>query len=63
MLTAEPTGGAGSSLPTPVLLISGLATLVAVVVSGMSVHLQLRNYRKPALQRCVLLVHISELSV
>jgi hypothetical protein len=45
------------------LLISGLATLVAVVVSGMSVHLQLRNYRKPALQRCVLLVHISGLSV
>ncbi|KAJ7301772.1 DUF300 domain-containing protein [Mycena albidolilacea] len=58
MLTAQPTGGAGSSLPTPVLLVSGLATLVAVVVSGMSVHLQLRNYRKPALQRMVVRIMI-----
>ncbi|KAJ7301770.1 organic solute transporter Ostalpha-domain-containing protein [Mycena albidolilacea] len=58
MLMAEPTGGAGSSLPTPVLLISGLATLVAVLVSGMSVHLQLRNYRKPALQRMVVRIMI-----
>jgi hypothetical protein len=46
-------GGAGSRLPTAVLTIAGLATLVAVIVSGMSIHLQFRNYRKPALQRYV----------
>ncbi|KAJ7834025.1 organic solute transporter subunit alpha/Transmembrane protein [Mycena olivaceomarginata] len=55
MLTAEPTGGAGSSLPTPVLLVSGIAT---VVVSAMSVHLQLRNYRKPALRRMIVRIMI-----
>ncbi|KAJ7256174.1 organic solute transporter Ostalpha-domain-containing protein [Mycena haematopus] len=55
---AEPTGGAGSSLPTPVLVVAGLSTLVAVVVSGMSIHLQLRNYRKPALQRMVVRIMV-----
>ncbi|KAF8151839.1 organic solute transporter Ostalpha-domain-containing protein [Mycena galopus ATCC 62051] len=54
----EPTGGAGSSLPTPVLVVAGLSTLVAVVVSGMSIHLQLRNYRKPALQRMVVRIMV-----
>ncbi|KAJ7176913.1 DUF300 domain-containing protein [Mycena filopes] len=57
-MRAEPTGGAGSSLPTPVLTVAGLFTLVAVVVSGMSIHLQLRNYRKPALQRMVVRIMI-----
>ncbi|KAJ7195993.1 DUF300 domain-containing protein [Mycena rebaudengoi] len=46
-------GGAGAKLPTSVLTVSGLCTLVAVVVSGMSIYLQLKNYRKPALQRMV----------
>ncbi|KAI5982405.1 DUF300-domain-containing protein [Pisolithus albus] len=45
--------GAGSGLPLPVLLIAGASTLVAVVVSGLSIWLQLRNYRKPPLQRMV----------
>ncbi|KAH7890549.1 DUF300-domain-containing protein [Phlebopus sp. FC_14] len=45
--------GAGSSLPFPVLLLSGISTLVAVIVSGLSIWLQLRNYRKPFLQRMV----------
>jgi hypothetical protein len=43
--------GAGSHLPTSVLAIAGLSTLVAVLVSAMSIHLQLKNYRKPILQR------------
>ncbi|KAK7051973.1 DUF300-domain-containing protein [Favolaschia claudopus] len=54
----EPTGGAGSSLPTLVLVVAGIATFVAVVVSGMSIHLQLRNYRKPALQRMVVRIMV-----
>ncbi|KAG1795844.1 DUF300-domain-containing protein [Suillus variegatus] len=47
-------GGAGSSLPLPVLLLAGVSTLVAVTVSGLSIWLQLRNYRKPLLQRMVI---------
>lgn len=45
--------GAGSSLPTPVLVLAGVSSLIAVLVSAMSVYLQLKNYRKPSLQRCV----------
>ncbi|KAG2121955.1 DUF300-domain-containing protein [Suillus clintonianus] len=47
-------GGAGSGLPIPVLLLAGVSTLVAVTVSGLSIWLQLRNYRKPLLQRMVI---------
>ncbi|KAI6100344.1 DUF300-domain-containing protein [Pisolithus sp. B1] len=45
--------GAGSGLPLPVLAFAGASTLIAVVVSGLSIWLQLRNYRKPLLQRMV----------
>ncbi|KIK91583.1 hypothetical protein PAXRUDRAFT_13711 [Paxillus rubicundulus Ve08.2h10] len=45
--------GSGSRLPLPVLLLAGICTLVAVVVSGLSIWLQLTNYRKPLLQRMV----------
>lgn len=45
--------GAGSRLPTPILVLAGTSTFVAVIVSAMSIHLQLRNYRKPSLQRMV----------
>ena len=45
--------GTVSRLPTAVLAVSGVCTVVAVLVSMMSIHLHLRNYRKPALQRCV----------
>ena len=45
--------GTGSRLPTAVLVVAGVCTIVAVLVSMMSIHLHLRNYRKPALQRCV----------
>ncbi|KAJ7757267.1 DUF300-domain-containing protein [Mycena maculata] len=50
--------GAGSRLPTSVLTVAGLSTLVAVIVSGMSIHFHLRNYRKPALQRMVVRIMI-----
>ncbi|KAI6004489.1 DUF300-domain-containing protein [Pisolithus orientalis] len=55
--------GAGSSLPLPVLVISGVSTFVAVVVSGLSIWLQLRNYRKPFLQRMVFASLISLFSL
>ncbi|KAF8621266.1 hypothetical protein AX15_007926 [Amanita polypyramis BW_CC] len=45
--------GSGSSLPVPVLVLAGVCTLVAVLVSAMSIYLQLKNYRKPLLQRMV----------
>ncbi|PPQ80136.1 hypothetical protein CVT25_001435 [Psilocybe cyanescens] len=45
--------GAGSRLPTWLLLVAGLSALIAVLVSMMSIFLQLRNYRKPSLQRMV----------
>ncbi|KAG8962605.1 hypothetical protein FRC03_003974 [Tulasnella sp. 419] len=49
--TSFPFGGSGSSLQWPVLLSTGIATLVATLVAGGSIWLQLKNYRKPVLQR------------
>ena len=54
MLTLTDIGlghGSGSRLPLPVLQLTGISTVVAVAVSGISIWLQLRNYRKPLLQR------------
>jgi hypothetical protein len=50
-LTTGTGSGPGSGLPVFVLAIAGIATVVAVVVGVMSIHLQLKNYRKPHLQR------------
>ncbi|KAJ3496542.1 hypothetical protein NLJ89_g10472 [Agrocybe chaxingu] len=50
--------GAGSRLPTVLLVFAGLSTLVAVLVSFWSILLQLRSYRKPALQRMVVRIMI-----
>lgn len=44
-------GGAGSQLPGTVLWLSGASTVVAVLVSAGSIWMQLKNYRKPLLQR------------
>ncbi|TFK67792.1 DUF300-domain-containing protein [Pluteus cervinus] len=52
------TGGAGSRLPTLVLSIAGFSTFVAVLVSMISIWLQLKNYRKPLLQRMVVRIMI-----
>ncbi len=46
--------GSGSRLPTAVLTLAGVSSLLAVLISGMSIYLQLKNYRKPGLQRSVL---------
>ena len=43
--------GSGSHLPLPVLVLAGISTVVATVVSATSIFLHLRNYRKPRLQR------------
>lgn len=43
--------GSGSRLPTDVLVLAGVSALVAVLVSTVSIVLQLKNYRKPILQR------------
>jgi hypothetical protein len=45
--------GSGSSLPLAVLLVAGISTFIAVIVSAMSIYLHLKNYLKPSLQRCV----------
>ncbi|KAJ2916683.1 hypothetical protein MD484_g3743, partial [Candolleomyces efflorescens] len=43
----------GSKLPTAIILVAGISTIVAVAVSAWSIYLQLKNYRKPSLQRMV----------
>ncbi|CCM05294.1 uncharacterized protein FIBRA_07508 [Fibroporia radiculosa] len=50
--------GSGSSLPFPVLLLAGLATVTATVVSATSILLHLKNYRKPVLQRMVVRIMV-----
>ncbi|KAJ4483860.1 DUF300 domain-containing protein [Lentinula aciculospora] len=50
--------GAGSSLPTPVLILAGLSTFFAVVISATGIFLQLKNYRKPYLQRMVVRIMV-----
>ncbi|KAA1477820.1 DUF300-domain-containing protein [Dentipellis sp. KUC8613] len=47
-------GGAGSALHPAILIVAGIATLVATLVSAMSIYLHLKNYRKPMLQRMVI---------
>ncbi|KIP03644.1 hypothetical protein PHLGIDRAFT_110592, partial [Phlebiopsis gigantea 11061_1 CR5-6] len=50
--------GSGSSLPLPVLLLSGISTVIATCVSATSIYLHLRNYRKPRLQRQVIRIMV-----
>ncbi|KAF8876937.1 organic solute transporter Ostalpha-domain-containing protein [Infundibulicybe gibba] len=57
-MVSEHGSGAGSRLPTIVLSLAGVSTLVAVLVSVMSVYLHLKNYRKPLLQRMVIRIMI-----
>ena len=42
---------ANSALPAPVLVLAGVCTSLAVVLSAISIYLQLKNYHKPYLQR------------
>ncbi|RXW22411.1 hypothetical protein EST38_g3444 [Candolleomyces aberdarensis] len=48
----------GSKLPAPIILLAGISTIVAVVVSAWSIYLQLKNYRKPSLQRMVVRIMV-----
>ncbi|THH09689.1 hypothetical protein EW146_g8614 [Bondarzewia mesenterica] len=50
--------GSGSALSPTLLIVSGLATLIATLVSAMSIFLHLKNYRKPILQRMVIRIMI-----
>ncbi|KAF5353742.1 hypothetical protein D9758_008638 [Tetrapyrgos nigripes] len=51
-------GGAGSRLPVPVLVLAGISTFIAVLISATSIWLQLKNYRKPILQRMVVRIMV-----
>ncbi|BEI82503.1 hypothetical protein CcaverHIS002_0303710 [Cutaneotrichosporon cavernicola] len=51
-------GGAGDHLPGALLAVCGACTLVATVLSIWSIVLQLKNYRMPALQRCVVRIMV-----
>ncbi|KAL1987801.1 hypothetical protein VTN96DRAFT_2204 [Rasamsonia emersonii] len=46
-------GGTGSRLARAVVIVSGVASLVATLLSLVSIWLQTKNYRKPLLQRYV----------
>ena len=46
-------GGTGTSLGTAAVAVCGVASLIASVISFVSVWLQIKNYRKPLLQRYV----------
>lgn len=46
--------GSGSALNPGILVAAGLSALVATVLATLSILLQLKNYRKPILQRYVL---------
>ncbi|KDQ10634.1 hypothetical protein BOTBODRAFT_486843 [Botryobasidium botryosum FD-172 SS1] len=50
--------GSGSSLNDTVLSCAALFTIIATVVSGLGIYLQLKNYRKPRLQRMVVRIMI-----
>ncbi|OWZ63867.1 hypothetical protein AYX14_06623 [Cryptococcus neoformans] len=50
--------GAGNHLPVWLLAMSGIFTAVATAVSMMSIVLQLKNYRKPTLQRAVVRIMV-----
>ncbi|WVR03846.1 hypothetical protein IAU60_000843 [Kwoniella sp. DSM 27419] len=57
-VTASPSYGAGDSLPVWLLALCGTLTAVATGVSIMSMTLQLKNYRKPSLQRAVVRIMV-----
>lgn len=47
-------GGTGTSLGKATVIVCGVASLVAIIISFVSVWLQTKNYRKPLLQRYVI---------
>ncbi|PLB37835.1 OSTA/TMEM184 family protein [Aspergillus candidus] len=53
MVTSNPSGGTGSSLARVVVIVTGVSSLVASLISILSIWLQAKNYRKPLHQRYV----------
>ncbi|KAL4820268.1 organic solute transporter Ostalpha-domain-containing protein [Aspergillus spinulosporus] len=53
MITASSSGGTGSSLARAAVIVAGVCSLVATLLSVVSIWLQTKNYRKPLLQRYV----------
>ncbi|KAL5336426.1 organic solute transporter Ostalpha-domain-containing protein [Aspergillus crustosus] len=53
MITVSSSGGTGSSLARAAVIVAGVSSLVATLLSFMSIWLQTKNYRKPLLQRYV----------
>ncbi|KAL3461595.1 organic solute transporter Ostalpha-domain-containing protein [Aspergillus heterothallicus] len=53
MVTASSSGGTGSSLARAAVIVAGVSSLVATLLSLVSIWLQTKNYRKPLLQRYV----------
>ncbi|WVN85707.1 uncharacterized protein L203_100857 [Cryptococcus depauperatus CBS 7841] len=58
ILKGVPSTGAGNHLPVWLLALCGAFTAVATGISIMSIALQLKNYRKPALQRAVVRIMV-----
>jgi len=56
--TPDRGSGSGSALNPAILITAGISALVATVLATFSIWLQLKNYRRPILQRYVFLVHI-----
>ena len=51
-------GGSGSRLGQVAIILAGIASFAATVISLVSIWLQLKNYRKPLLQRHVVRILI-----
>lgn len=51
--TGNLSGGTGKRLGNAVIILTGVCTLIAILITVLAVWLQLKNYRKPLLQRYV----------
>lgn len=47
-------GGTGQKLGKAVIVVTGVFSLVAIIITAVSIWLQTKNYRKPLLQRYVI---------
>ncbi|KEF57801.1 uncharacterized protein A1O9_05721 [Exophiala aquamarina CBS 119918] len=54
MASATSAGGTGNRLTTVTIILTGVASLAATLISFLSIWLQSKNYRKPLLQRYVI---------
>lgn len=54
----SPSGGTGRRLGQIVVILTGLSSLAATVLTVLSIWMQSKNYRKPLLQRYVIRILI-----